>query len=373
MSYTKHRRNKFSRKRLTLSLLGLVSFCAGLGTSITATYAWYSLTRIADVGNLNIYFNCDDAYLQLGRKNEEGEIVYPDASSYNVDDLKEDEEEKVLGEVSGMFASTWKEGFLNADTLVPKFRSSYRGKASYKDPGLADEKAYIQSEFYLKCNYGASIYLTPESYLRANKERNKETAAKYPEEHLVAEKLDKGVNATRVSFMSINNENKVDYTIICNEERNTLYGGLLDLYGDHYYDTLNGKEILFGEYDTKEDDFVYKDNPSLGSQEEIKEDEFSTFTAYHQDKDSSDNVIQGIDFDSFDPKIKEENAVPINKLILPEGQGSMGIAPIATLKPNEDKRIVVSIYVEGWDKDMIDSIGRASIDINIGFVALLDR
>lgn len=349
----------------------MASFCFGLATSITATYAWYSLTSVAVVDNLNILINCEDAYLELGMKNDEGEIIYPSGDSYyNKEDI-EDSEDNVLGEVSGMFASSWQEGVLDKDNLLPTFRSNYRGATSYKDPGVADSSNYLQVEFYLRCNYDAEIYLSEGSYLRANHDRNVETAAKYPDEHLVAEKLDKGVNATRISFMSIGNDGNVDYHIVSNIERDTKYAGLLDLYGDHYYDYKDGKEILFGEYSGNENDFVYVDNPPISEQEVIEEDDFSTFTAYHAREDSTGNIVKGIDFEASSIGMKEENATPIDELILKEGVGQMSTAPLAKLKANEDKRLIVSIYVEGWDKDMIDSIGRAAIDINVGFVALL--
>ena len=45
--------------------------------------------------------------------------------------------------------------------------------------------------------------------------------------------------------------------------------------------------------------------------------------------------------------------------------------PLCTVKKGIDKRIVVSCYIEGWDKDMTDQIANATFEINIAFTALI--
>lgn len=365
-------KKKFLTRKKKLCFAAALSFCFGLATSVTATYAWYNTMTVGVIEGFNLKFSTSTYELKLGIKDESGKIIYPEGeSSYDEEDVGASSE-YVLGEVSGMFSSEWKDNVLDVDSLLPTFRSSYLFANNYTKSGLADREAYFQQEFYIRANEDCSIFLSEGSYLESNEELNKKTAEAYG---LDPEKLAKSVNATRISIMTIDNDRKINYKILTptSAPRETYYGGVLSRFkreNSRYYDYIDDKEILFGEYTLLGDHISYVRNPSIEEQiqargGEIAEDEFSCFTAYHNPN------VYGVDLSSV--TIAKEDSSPMSDYILKKDQAVATHAPLFTLDKDEDKRVIVSIYLEGWDLDMIDSIARASMNVSLNFAALFDR
>lgn len=69
MSLKNKNKNNYIPKRLTktkLLVLGSLLFSLGIGTGVTATYAWYSLKEISSIQNLNLSIDAKkDTFLKL--------------------------------------------------------------------------------------------------------------------------------------------------------------------------------------------------------------------------------------------------------------------------------------------------------------------
>ena len=78
MSLKNKNKNNYIPKRLTktkLLVLGSLLFSLGIGTGVTATYAWYSLKEISSIQNLNLSIDAKkDTFLKLHLETDEGLI-----------------------------------------------------------------------------------------------------------------------------------------------------------------------------------------------------------------------------------------------------------------------------------------------------------
>ncbi|MBO4285705.1 MAG: hypothetical protein J5880_00040, partial [Bacilli bacterium] len=178
------------------------------------------------------------------------------------------------------------------------------------------------------------------------------------------EKLQKVANTVRLSFYS-DDGYKIAYQEKPGVLKNTYYGGPLDMNGDGYFDSYDGKEVFYGEYENPEAVTYVKSN---GGEEAYPSDMRDVFHAYHADVDY-------IVYDRANPdpaiKVKAEDSRNIYEYIYDEDEPLRPLTRITKLKANEPKRLVLSVYCEGWDLDMTDAINHASFNINIGFTALL--
>ena len=214
------------------------------------------------------------------------------------------------------------------------------------------------------------VFLSPESKITANHEKNVETArlkyAGHDEQYIQdkANALDEVVHAVRISYFVDNGSYDNSYIITkLGETGDTEYGGLLDLNKDGYYDydAENNKEYCYGEYDGELVFDPAEDNEDIEAVEEAKRK--NTFFGVHK---------QGVEKAKLDSiQIKKERAVKIDSLVLDDNQPFKEPSQICHVKPGEEKRIVISIYVEGWDIHMTDDIASATFDVNISFTGLL--
>ncbi len=328
-----------------LLFVATAAFLFSFSCSVTATAAWYSINDMFAVNHLNINFTTMDISLRLGIRDNNGDIVFKD--EYDEEELGFGDEE--LDEVSGMYAEDWLNEDISSDIKVPKFRQPYRFSSNHRKTDYA-EGGYVQKEFFLLSSQDCSLYLSDESYFAPNLDLNHEVAVN---EGLNEDELNNVVNATRISFYS------EDKYVIANPGimEETYYGGLLDLHADGYYDYEDDKEIIYGQV---EGDVKYKDEVLPSSLP--YEDSNSVFVANHKDN------IQLADVENTN--IKKEDAVAFDKVTINLDEGNTTNEPLCILHKDEVKRVVVSIYLEGWDLDMIDSIQKSSFDVLIVFAGL---
>jgi len=359
-----------NNKKRNAFLFGLSFFLTGILTSIVATAAWYNIVDIARINNINLIFYNEDTTLTLELLDRNGEVVKNEDGSIKYGEFTNEElginSETKLDNVSGMFESSWNGGEENTSDVVPTFRSAYRSVGNYQQTvdatgGYSEDgyqKNYIQNSFYLTCSKDARIYLSDNTNLIPNEELNEEIAKRTGAS---LEGLNKAAQAARISFYSDDG-----YVITKLDEEQTLFGGILDINCDGYYDYRSDdeemKEVLYGEYDSSE--VIYE---GVG-EAQTPLDTNNTFISNHKEgvKMIKDN---GIDI------VKKENSVTIDSLKpsvfeeLGRGDGNEP-EPIMYLKANERKRLVVSIYIEGWDLNTTDEIQLACFNFGLGFVAL---
>ena len=351
-------------------IISSVLFAFGVATSSVATLAWYNMNDIAAIGNLNLRVGIEqNAWLKLELEKNGERIIDEDDDGYTKEELGI--EGKYLGQVSGMFESDWLNETTDLKEVVPHFRKHFRPRSNDKpiEASQDDEDSfYVQNEFYFKAGHDMTIYLSPECSIAPNKEKNEEAGARLGVD---PNKLNNVVNAIRYSFLTD------EGYIICKPSsvsKQTYYGGILDLDKDGYYDyNEDNKEILYGEYNStpKYIDGEVEDLDPL-------KDNKNTFIANHA------KGIQKVDFVDEDRttftdingqhiEIKKEKSYALNSLRFDETNYLAGkLTPICHLEKGEEKRIIVSIYMEGWDEYMTDEIASASFDVNISFTGIID-
>ena len=352
---SKTKKNIFARyspgkKKLLLAVS--CAFLFSLSCSVTATLAWYQVNSIFSIAHLNINFSTADVKLELGVRGDQGEPNFDaDYVAGHVLWADKDNRQDGLLPVSSMKSEEWwTESAKTDNTSVPRFRRAYHGPYDNKVTSFTDEMdGYVQQEFYLKSNYDCTLYLSSDSYMVPNLDKNKETAANYG---ISEDGLNDVVNATRLSIYT------GEEFVIVNPgvSKETYYGGRLDLNLDGYWDNVDNKEVVYGQY---EGDLQYITPLSESSP---LEDNKSTF------KGNSKAGVEIADLSSI--TIAKEPAKRWDEVLLDVNAGNTFNEPITTLHADEPKRIVCSIYVEGWDEHAIDQVQRASFDINIIFAAL---
>ena len=165
------------------------------------------------------------------------------------------------------------------------------------------------------------------------------------------EKLDGIVSAMRYSIL-IKDENEYSYTIFDpnkNEVKPIYLGGVLDNDIDQYYDfykkngsdeyrervygEVTGDESLYDYTDVKDEDLDYLDSNDIAN----------AFNARHKPGVKKFNLQESLDKGL---KIKKEEAIDLKNFNSSDFRFPVYI--------NQPKEIVVSIYIEGWDKDSIN-------------------
>ena len=364
-----------------LMMFGALLFVMGVATSVTSTIAYFNLTTVAVVSNLSLFFDVkDDSYLHLylckderGYVDEdksiydlvsEGKLKLPGEDGFSPEELNIDG--TVLTDVSGMDQSKWDQGKESWKTTLPTLPRIIKGndKPVYNEK---DKEHYVQNVFYLESNYDCTVYLDgslnefgeKSTFIAPDYMRNEETARN--KDNIIADDLNDVVHAARVSFLTD------EGYIIANpgEDEDTYYAGILDMDGNGYYDSYfdevegDEKEILYGEYTGKPE---YTEPLSGDEGEEFK----NVFISRHKQE------VRKVILESVNRK--KEEAVKLETLCFDPNTPKFEdeLQPICTLKANERKRVVVTIYIEGWDKHMTDKINDAAFKIALGFTALLN-
>ncbi|MBE6136080.1 MAG: hypothetical protein E7181_02280 [Erysipelotrichaceae bacterium] len=364
------RRNSFNRHpKAKLLALGGLLFSLGVVTSVATTYAWYTINVLASLPNLNVKITNDTSFdLTIDLLNKTRRINHDDKdhidedgnfTGYTLADMDYDPDIG-LNDVSGMFASEWMD---NADplTTMPRFRRSYGPTPSSPEASSEATQGYLQTTLLLNASKDCDIYLSTDTgIISADTE---ETASKKGKE---LAKLQKVTNTIRLSFYSDDG-----YYIAYQQDpgvmRNTYYGGPLDMNGDGYYDYVDGKEVFYGEYENSDAiNYKHNDEDTAPYEEALRD----TFHANH---------APGVDYvDAYDREhpnddigVNKEDSVNIYELIYDENEPLRPLQSVCSIKAGVEKRLVFSLYCEGWDLDMTDAIESASFNINLGFIALL--
>ena len=364
------KRQSLSHPKAKLLAFGGLLFALGLVVSVASTYAWYTISIMTNIDSLNIRVGVrEDYYLKLYldpyNTGDESTFKYS-SDGYTLDEMGYDRATG-LRDVSGMFESDWNNDSANDAHALPKFKKSYGSAPTSPQRSTEATEGFLQTVYYLESNKNCEVYLSPDSKVTANAEKNAETATKKGKSY---DKLMQVTNAVRLSFFSFDEYDIDDYTtdgrryVVANPgiSEDTYFGGVLDMNGDGYYDYVDGSEILYGEYNTEAVTYNDKNGDSSPLEEAYRD----TFNANHQAGVRQVNV----EYTNETLAIKKENSVKIDALRYDE-DSFKEVTPICRLKAGEKKRLVLSVYVEGWDRYMTDAIESAAFNIDIGFLALI--
>ena len=279
-----------------------------------------------------------------------------------------------------MFESDWLNESTDLTTALPKFHTRYRPMGVSGNTGFISdeemEKNIVQKEFVLYSeNYDMDIYLDEVTSFTPNTKMNYDKAKEKADDKndaneiaQIKDKLDQVIYAARLSFLTdegyiiINPHKGVD---INNQPIETYYGGILDLNKDGFYDSRDGKEVLYGEQIDPGIPVPYKGvgNSDDDHMKDVKK--YNTFQGEHK------NGVQMVDVDLAKENIRIEKSESLKYYTLDLEHDPLKDTPICHVKKGEQKRIVMSIYVEGWDIHMTDDIESATFDVNIAFTGLV--
>ncbi len=352
------------RKKRTASTRGILladAFLLLLSASAfaTATYAWWDMASSVTVDQFLISTSSSPRLL-VGIKDEAGDIAYGDTLTDGA--LGKSNEDFVsfapLTEASAMFSSSWLTPDFDFESGFPSLYGPYwtAGSSTGETPALAE--GYLSFEFYFLSDLDVDLYLDGSSSIAPLHEVNVLRAEELALPGITGDSLDEVVKFARVSFLS-----EDAYTILAPaKHERTRFGGILNLRGnDPYYDHKDGKEVVYGEtrgtpsyLPPLEDD---SEPPSVPS----------AFSAIHK------AGIERFDEDSPGFDIVTEPSYSIEELALPPDTGQADPLihhSLASLEAGIPKRVVVSIYAEGWDTAFVESASYGAFTLTLSFSAL---
>lgn len=354
------------RDRLIIASLGMIT--ATTIASIAMTVAWYASGNLLGIDQIEITFR--------GEKNIIAGFDPEDIENFKDTIVFNDEvEDKIYHPVSSMFSSEW----LDAEQDHPTFRTGYTSVShddvnTYtKSTTLDVEDGYFSKEIYLYCDANVIITLDGEGTSfyadsNANAATANELGASEEERELIKNDLDNVVNSLRFSVL-IPKENPEDeyayYLVDPEKEEETYLCGNLNLnegvsdYYHTYYKDGEEFETFFGEYN---DESLLIYNPASSSDSEL-EGRATEFNAKHKKGVRTVNLEKSIE-NGFKPKVEQSLTLKEADITTAEGQES-GIR--IKLNAYEPKKIVLSMYLEGWDRDNVGYTQKGQFYADIKF------
>ena len=350
-------------KRNRLVIAGFYTMIGILSLSISFSIAWYASSTRLSVKTIKLEIN-SERELKISTSPELES--FKDSLAQGTDDLQD---VGLYRPVSSMMSSTW----MDDKKQMPEFRDSTSVEQHHGEsiPEVWDTGFYRQ-ELYLLADDDVYVTIdTDKTYINPDVEANRETVEvlrnkqgfqDYTDEQIL-ESLNNLKYSSRISILQPD-EDIYDYKIIdLYKSGETLLGGLLDNMNDQYYDTYTDEndgeiyEIVYGEVYNR-DKIVYEEPTNIDRE---PEGEFNAFnarirgTAHHFDYAAS--VANGF-------SIKTEESLTVEDL-----QGIRSKLRIP-LKRGEPRKIVLSIYLEGWDRDNVNNTMGANFISNVTFKIL---
>ena len=277
--------------------------------------------------------------------------------------------------ISSEFSDEW----ISAKKDKPEFKEPYL-QSSKNIMNGSDEVAiassgYFSEEMYIKCT--DSVYVTFDKQLTTFQSGERENASivskirnKYPylTDEEILNHLNDVIKSLRLSILVLNDEDDNSfeypdynyYIVDPFKDETTHYSGILDTDMDGFFDYSNqNKEILYGQCSavsgkTVEECLVYSEQPQIAD-EVVEQKDLTCFNS------GSKEGVQRINFE----------ASKANGLVLEE-EPSVALEDVEDsilipLRPETSKRIVLSLYQEGWDKDNTDFVRYSHFYINVSF------
>ncbi len=341
------------KKRIVIAS-GIALCTIALAATVISTVAWFDGSSALQVSNFNIQLASKE--LKISTDNENFK------EALNKEDLTQVDR---FIPVSSMFSSSW----IDAKNEKPVFRKGYTGDTPEKIAYVSEseyataEKGFFSQTLYLKSDSTAYVSVDPEKIkvmpdVPANEEVATKIADKYPEMNHedIVNNLNKVQDSLRISLLVLDDEEEHElddyayYIIDPHKNGETYLGSILDNDLDGYYDYYGDKEVFYGEaLNASAENLIYVNE---GTHHEGKS--YSVFEAStksnvkHLDLDAS--IAAGLD-------LKQENSLSLDE--------SSDI--LMSLRSGVSKRIVLSFYLEGWDKDNTNLAMYSHFYVNFAF------
>ncbi len=341
-------------------------FSLSLGTAATATYAWYEVSSRLLVSNLNIDYN--ETFLKIGlnvdgvptyNEDEEGKALPLTKEFLKANGaIKSDK----LQPVSSMYQSLWFNDEEDLSVATPKFRTSY-DHFSGTTKSLVAGDGFYQFDVAIFSSRDALIYLDEKTTIAPNYEGNSRVASRLG---LDVDELNNIDQCLRVSFYSelVDSYQYLIYEPNVKEPSHTKFGGRLNIVDeDHYFDEENGKEILYGEYNS-DAELIYSEAAFVN---ELSEKE-TCFNALSMPGTQALDIEKSIEESNL--TIKEEETYTLVDLAS-IGTNTLPNMPLCSVHANSTQRMVITIYIEGWDLDCTEDVASSVFDVNLSFSGVL--
>ena len=364
------------RRIIIATLVGTIALTT---LSISISLAWYGARDRLNVDNLEINVSAK-GNLKISKTGQEGSFV-SDLANEDFNDISDD---FLFAPVSTMCKSEWMNNDATKGTPV-FYDSSAKNVFSNGEPYLEEATfGYFQKELYLLTtmrNQYAALYFDSEdvfegTYCMHDQESNEHRAeilyTNYPEWGLskdqIVEKLNDLEKSIRFSIL-VNEENFYRYYIIDPYKQEgdapVYLGGLLDNDRDGYFDTHKNKEIVYGEVNDRSK-IVYDDPISDEDPAHIHVTEYNQYTANSFEPEygskPTDYTFNRAASEANGLEIATEDSISFESL----KKDSSGV--LIPLESNIPTKIILSIYLEGWDHDCINATMGASFISKLSFM-----
>ena len=357
-----------NKRRLTISFfLGMLATTVA---SLSFSFAWYATASRLNIEAIDIAVDAERR-LTIATVNQEDAFV----DHLRYEDLRHDVGR--FAPVSSVFSDEW----ISSRASTPTF---YDQSLPWELKGEPDKDpahyGFYSQDFYIDCDDDVFVTIDREqTFIMANEGYNKKYAKEikddYPEltEAQIVEKLNLIPQSMRISILvplMTPDSDYAYYVIDPNKGENdeeVLFGGILDNKNqkqEHYYDCYldNGElyETVYG--DVNDRNLIVYDE-ELTTEDSVIVGERSAFNAIHRKGSHKFNYeaskAKGMKF-ATEKSISYSDLEKNPKLIsIPVYGYSVGA-----------RRIVVSIYIEGWDLRSINSTMGASFLANLSFEIL---
>lgn len=335
----------------------LASVIAVATVSVSFSIAWYATSSNLFIDTLN---------LEVGTSPDL--LISTEIDGKYTDILKKSDLKSV--EIFQPVSTMFKEKWMSNKEDNPKFYehfSEYVHPSTYEPYVEAVTWGFYSQELFLRASANVYATIDPESFvMEPNLAKNSQTADEllneprgkdYTKEEIM-NRLNDLVNCMRVSVLDPDDDTYSYVILDPNKNGEILLGGRQNLGKDPYFDHYNyegqEKEIIYGEvtnrelavYDTAKDvDITYS-----GEQNSFNASTEAGVEAFKLEESLENGLIIG----------KEESAS------LNDVERALKIP----LKAEKPKRIVLSIYMEGWDKDCVNHHMGGSFNTEIQFKVL---
>ena len=365
----------------------IFSFSLAAVCLIGSTYAWFSIASEAQVDDMSMTLgSMGDIYLGLKVPNQTvadkyhldvGDIYYPADGNITQSLLVEFGQLSLDTELISMtscYDNVWLEdSSIPDDEKFPIF-NQLPTKADIHGKNTIDtkfrNKLYYQFELYVKSSKDMFIYVDSSTSILPDENLNRQVARNSSD--VTVDELNKTVEALRVSYYTDDNyfiyEPYPDYD---NGERvKEAYFGKLDAVPhDGYYDIdLDYNEILFGAYEN-EDKIVYGESGRDKNYRQYVGNEM--MLAESHDKASCIDIEKSLENGVVG---KFENAYTLEEISGKHADVDEEFALFyltgmenTEVDQIDEKRLVVSIWVEGWDENSAVYSNSSNFLINLAF------
>lgn len=257
----------------------------------------------------------------------------------------------------------------------------------------AANSGFYQQELYLKADDDVYVSLDPKkcSFLSDEKKNRERAKKRYPDKtngeiDSIVRRRNTLNKSLRLSIFvpSLTEEEKTRYRNIRSysiinpyKEEKTLYGGILDTGYDGYYDdyvysgNADGSRIPGEAYETIYGSVLNRDKAVYSA---IMDEDIENRDKERYDYSSFDSVhkqgVHRLDLEASRKNgrvISEEESISLADL---GGKKSKRIIPLYRNKP---RKIILSLYREGWDRDCINQTMGASFLSSISFGIARER